>query len=234
MFLDNKYTRWYYKIINRAKNRVLNEYTEIHHIIPKSLGGKNTKDNLIRLTAREHVICHTLLTKMTVRQCKAKMVFALWTMVSMHNEYHQRLRVTARQYENIKKQMAEEKSVSQQGELNHFFKKTHTEETKRKIREKRIGFKDSPETKIKKSIAGKKRPPITEQTREKLRAALIGRSGLIGEKNGFYGKQHSPEQRAKKSAEKLAAPKLTCYYCNKQADPMNYGRWHGERCKQRK
>jgi hypothetical protein len=234
MFLDNKYTKYYYQIIDRAKNRVLDEYTEMHHIIPKSLGGTNLIDNLVRLTAREHVICHMLLTKMTLNRYKAKMVFALWSMITMHNEYHRRYCVTARQYENIKKQMAKQKSAAQQGELNHFFKKTHTEETKRKIREKRIGCKDSLETKNKKSIAGKKRPPVTEKTREKLRVASTGRPGLIGEKNGFYGKQHSLEQREKKRAEKLAAPKLTCYYCSKQVDPMNYGRWHGKNCKQGK
>lgn len=53
----------------------------------------------------------------------------------------------------------------------------------------------------------------------------------LGTDNGFFGKQHSAEQRAKKSKEKLDAPKKICYYCNKAVDPMNYGRWHGDRCK---
>ena len=53
----------------------------------------------------------------------------------------------------------------------------------------------------------------------------------IGEKNGFFGKQHSKEQRKKKSAEKLAAPKLKCYHCLKEVDHMNYSRWHGDKCK---
>ena len=53
----------------------------------------------------------------------------------------------------------------------------------------------------------------------------------LGEKNGFFGKQHSAEQRKKKSAEKLAAPKLKCYHCSKEVDHMNYSRWHGDNCK---
>ena len=57
---------------------------------------------------------------------------------------------------------------------------------------------------------------------------------MQGEKNGFFGKHHSPEQRAKKSKEKLESPKKICYYCNKEVDAMNYGRWHGDKCKQRK
>lgn len=53
----------------------------------------------------------------------------------------------------------------------------------------------------------------------------------IGEANGFYGKQHSDEQRQKKREEKLAASKKMCYYCGKLVDPMNYGRWHDNNCK---
>lgn len=234
MFLDNKYTKCYYQIVNRAKNRILNEYKEKHHIIPKSLGGKNNNDNLVCLTAREHLICHMLLTKMTVNKDKQKMTFALWAMSSMKNDYHYRYKVKPRQYANIKQQMSNIKSITQCGELNHFFKKTHTEETKNKIREKRLGVKDSLETKHKKSIAGKNKPPVSKETREKLSVALSGKPGLIGEKNGFFGKQHSPEQRAKKSQEKLAAPKIKCYHCSKEIDAMNYGRWHGDRCKQKK
>jgi hypothetical protein len=37
-------------------------YYEHHHIIPKCIGGTNDKKNLILLTAREHYICHKLLT----------------------------------------------------------------------------------------------------------------------------------------------------------------------------
>lgn len=65
MYLQNKYTRWYYNIVNAAQNRSINGYVEKHHIIPKSLGGSNKKINIVSLTAREHFICHWLLTKMT-------------------------------------------------------------------------------------------------------------------------------------------------------------------------
>ena len=34
---------------------------EVHHIVPKCLGGSNKKENLVELTAREHFICHRLL-----------------------------------------------------------------------------------------------------------------------------------------------------------------------------
>mgnify|MGYP003339642708 CR=1 FL=1 len=65
VFINNKYTSIYYKIIDNAiyrnfktKKEAINAlgYVERHHIIPKSLGGSNLKDNLVFLTGREHFI----------------------------------------------------------------------------------------------------------------------------------------------------------------------------------
>jgi len=83
MYLQNKYTVWYYNIINHAKSRILSPdvYTEKHHIIPRSMGGDNSADNLVKLTAREHFVCHLLLTKMTDGIYKRKMFFALQMMI---------------------------------------------------------------------------------------------------------------------------------------------------------
>ncbi|ARK07836.1 putative homing endonuclease [Aeromonas phage phiA8-29] len=39
-------------------------YTELHHIVPRCLGGSDNPENLVRLTAREHFIAHRLLAKM--------------------------------------------------------------------------------------------------------------------------------------------------------------------------
>lgn len=68
MFLNNKYTNWYYSIINQAMNQKRKKgmgiYYELHHIIPKCMDGSNKKDNLILLTPKEHFICHLLLCRM--------------------------------------------------------------------------------------------------------------------------------------------------------------------------
>jgi 5-methylcytosine-specific restriction endonuclease McrA len=77
LFIDNKYTNWYYEIIHNAQNRITTGYIEKHHIIPRSLGGSNELSNIVRLTAREHYICHYLLTKMTTSKDKIKMFHAL-------------------------------------------------------------------------------------------------------------------------------------------------------------
>ena len=76
MYLDNKYTRWYNSIINKAQSRPSTGYSEKHHILPRSLGGTDLSENLVRLTGREHFICHWLLLKMVTGSAREKMVYA--------------------------------------------------------------------------------------------------------------------------------------------------------------
>lgn len=82
MFTPNKYTKIYFQIIHKRKVKQVIDinsdiYFEIHHIIPRSLSGDNSKNNLVRLTAREHFICHYLLTKMIFeKQDLLKMLYA--------------------------------------------------------------------------------------------------------------------------------------------------------------
>ena len=44
IFINNKYTRWYYNIINNSKSTQVLGYTERHHVIPRSLGGWTWSD----------------------------------------------------------------------------------------------------------------------------------------------------------------------------------------------
>lgn len=96
IFISNKYTKWYNTIINNAQQRILpvDTYIEKHHIIPRSLGGTNDGINLAKLTAREHFICHLLLTKMTTGRNKHKMSKAL-TMIMSIKRVGQRQNYTA-------------------------------------------------------------------------------------------------------------------------------------------
>ena len=75
---DNKYSKWYFNIIDNALARGWTKktsqvYVESHHIIPKSILKNN--DTVI-LTAREHFICHLLLPKFVTGQYKYKMLTA--------------------------------------------------------------------------------------------------------------------------------------------------------------
>ena len=58
------YTKHYNRLVERAKNRRLEGYSESHHILPKCMGGGNEPENLARLTAEEHFVAHQLLVKM--------------------------------------------------------------------------------------------------------------------------------------------------------------------------
>ena len=99
MFIDNKYTKWYFNIIKQADHRDYKEYVEKHHIIPSCLGGSNKKDNIVTLLPREHYICHLLLTKMTKGQARYKMAFALSMLVKVKSIGEGRHIVTGRLYE---------------------------------------------------------------------------------------------------------------------------------------
>lgn len=58
------YAGIYVRLVERAKNRVLDEYAESHHIVPRCMGGGDEALNLVRLTAEEHWVAHKLLVKM--------------------------------------------------------------------------------------------------------------------------------------------------------------------------
>lgn len=58
------YQRHYDRLVERARNRVLQGYVEVHHILPRCIGGSDERDNLVQLTAEEHFVAHQLLHKM--------------------------------------------------------------------------------------------------------------------------------------------------------------------------
>jgi hypothetical protein len=127
----NKYKTWYNNIIDIARNRVTEGYTELHHIIPRSLGGSDDADNLVALTAREHFICHILLTKFTTGQDRNKMLHAAILMKSA-NGYQDRY-FNSRLYETVRRDYASKRSLEQQGEGNSFYRKHHSDEAKAKM-----------------------------------------------------------------------------------------------------
>ena len=243
----NKYKQWYTNITERAKNRVLETYTESHHIVPRSLGGGDEPNNLVNLTAREHFVCHWLLVKMTAGQEHHKMLNALRMMrAEKQGQQRYNTKITARVYENIKQEYAKLQSESLKGKGNGFYGKTHTPEAREKIRQKNLGNKLTPEqhARLVANTTGKKKPPITDEHRAKLSAAQSG------ENNPRYGVEVSEETRAKisekakgrkQSAETvqkkadairgLKREKLLCPHCGQLVAVNGYARWHGANCK---
>ena len=124
------YKAIYYRIIEKANNEDKNGfrnigYYEKHHILPKSLGGNDNKENITKLTAREHFICHWLLVKMYDKGTneRKKMLCALWKMRCINKD--QKRYINSRVYEKLRIEFAETisefNSINQAGIKNSQF-----------------------------------------------------------------------------------------------------------------
>jgi hypothetical protein len=168
-FLENKYTKTYYSIIYRANARPeIIAYTEKHHILPKSLGGTDSIENLVALTAREHFICHMLLVKMTTGNDRYKMIHAAIGM-KRKRSYQDRY-MNSRLYETVRKEFATISSVRNKG-------KTLSAETRAKMSKAGKGRPKSEETKLKMSLSarGKLKGPMSVETKNKLSEKNAGK-----------------------------------------------------------
>lgn len=85
------YRKIYMQLINKRKTEILDKTdgTENHHVVPKCVGGSDSKNNLVRLKVREHFIAHWLLTKMYSGKERILLEFAFGQMstFSKTNEY---------------------------------------------------------------------------------------------------------------------------------------------------
>ena len=247
----NKYTLWYNAITERARSRTINDYTERHHVIPRSLGGTDDKDNLVDLTAREHFICHWLLTKMHSGESRAKMIYALNGM-KRSNEFAQRYEtaITSRVYENLKKEFSKVHSKTMKGKTPWNKGVPITEEQREKNRIAAMGKKRSAEA-IAKTVAKQTGQKRSQENKDKIRAALKGKpKGPMSEETkikiskGAKGKTKQDGHGARISqtvaAQKAAGthytqqPKLICPHCGVQAAKHRYNAFHGDRCKNAK
>jgi len=74
------YIEHYNRLNERTQDRVLDGYTERHHIVPKCMGGGDDPSNISILTAREHYVAHLLLVK--IYPHNRKLIFAAHRMTS--------------------------------------------------------------------------------------------------------------------------------------------------------
>lgn len=162
MFLSNKYALWYFQIIEGARQRAPEGYTEKHHIIPKSLGGSNLPENLVSLSAREHFICHLLLTKITSGKDKTKMQWALQMMRRYNDGQKQRYEPSAKLYEIARKACAEAVSVTHRG-------KPKSEASKEKMRQAWV------KRRMRKAAGLEARRPMSERARVNISLAKAGK-----------------------------------------------------------
>jgi len=189
MFINNKYRTWYYSIINNALIAGREEYVEKHHIIPKSLGGSNSAENIVRLTAKEHLLCHKLLVKITEGRAQSKMQMALWAMATLHSPNHSggRKKLTVQEFAKAREAVAtntdrkQHLSVLHSGERNPFYGQTQSTEAKEKMsiakkgkytEEKNHFFGKTHSESVRQRISNaRKNTQASEETKEKMRAS---------------------------------------------------------------
>ena len=119
---NNKYYKWYFQIVNHRLHQLpQNQYTERHHIIPRSLFGSDHHSNLVHLTSREHFICHALLCKMFNTGSKEwyKMNHAF--MMMKCSSTNQQRYINSRIYESLRKNFPSIMSNAQSGHKNSQF-----------------------------------------------------------------------------------------------------------------
>ena len=200
-FIDNKYTKCYYRIISQAiLRRHISGYVEKHHIIPSCLGGSNDSENKVLLTAREHYVCHRLLTKMTLGKSKQRM-YAGWHALSCFANKHQKrkFKITSKSFAILREEYAKSISAKLKGRVF------------------------SKETKLKMSISQKGKI-VPEHTKKKISESSKGRlfDNSHKEKISQGLKQFHSEKTIKYVCEHCG---------KETSLKTNFIRWHGDNCK---
>lgn len=182
---------WYYKQYNNliAKCQEMEKegypegmYTEVHHILPKCQGGTDEKCNLVRMPARYHIFAHIFLMK--AFPDNSGLTYAANMMFSTNgNSLENRLAVVKKfssvLISEVRAEVSKKRSERMKGKNHPLYGTHHSEETKEKIRQKRLGTK---------------MPPASEELRRKRS------ENSKGERNGMYGK-HLPESAKRKILE---------------------------------
>lgn len=170
------YSRIYIDLIERARYRVLDTYTEKHHVVPKCMGGDNKERNIVRLTPEEHYVAHQLLAKIYPDNSRL-----VWALAGMSGDPLKKR--NAKIYGWIRRKNAQTASERFKGKKQS---KEHVK--KRMATRKSNGFGHGSETRIKMSLAKKgkpngkkgiKRRPYTEEERLKFSVASTQKKPVL-------------------------------------------------------
>lgn len=137
----------YDALISQAKLRgndksLVGFYTEEHHIIPRCMGGLDTKDNLVLLSGEEHYTAHKLLAK--IHPENNDLQFAWFNMCTTKDSLGRKYTVSSSEYEEAR--IAFSKSSSDRWSDSEFRERTI---------ESMKASASTPEAKLKRSKATK-------------------------------------------------------------------------------
>ena len=221
------YQLHYNRLIERAKTRQLDCYVERHHIIPRCMGGNNSKENLAELTPEEHFLAHQLLAKIYPKNKGLNKAVYMMTVSSKFNPRNNKA------YGWIKRNYI--KSSKDSIPWNKGKTGVYSDEVLEKMRK-----------------AAKNRLPPSQEQKQKTSNTLKGTR--IGKDNPFYGKTHSEEFKQNLSSKWSGKnnpfygssrkgelnpfygkhpQKYKCVHCVKEVSKNNLTRWHNDNCKQK-
>ncbi len=173
------------QIIERAKTRCLEGYYESHHIIPKCLGGTDSSDNLVSLTAKEHFIIHKILCILFPNENGLSYAaFMMANTKGKNRHYH----ISSSEYQRLKENYSKALSKNMKGKTPWNKGIPRTPETKKKMSESLKGRAPS--------FKGKKH---SAESIEKMRNANTGN-------NYRLGTTHSDETKRKISEKAKGRP----------------------------
>lgn len=234
------YQKIYNNLIKKAKSRTnLNENIEIHHIIPRCMGGSDEKENLVRLTTREHFIAHLLLSKLH----GGKLTYTLYLMSG-------RKGCTNRKYKELRDAFIimiksnEERSIKISKSLTGVLKSKEHRERYKKSRANGAGWV-CPEHKKqtqKETMKGEGNPMwgrthdenarsiISEANKQQITCPHCGKVGGIAimKRWHFDNCKQSPNPKERKKY-----PKRTCPHCGKVGAGSQMSANHFDNCKDR-
>jgi len=193
----------YNNFISALKGQVVEGYSEKHHIVPRSHGGSNKKDNLIALTPRQHFIAHRMLWK-AYGGSMARAYF----MMSATGKYG---KIGSKTYSMAREEYSKQVVIQMSKKPNI---PAFTPEHREKLRQAKLGTKVSDSTKAKISAFQKGRKHDAEFGRKVSEAKKGKSNGRIGYKqsqetrnkigkaqigalNHMHGKKHSMETKMK-------------------------------------
>lgn len=204
----------YQRFIDGLKGQSVDGYAEVHHIVPRSLGGSDDDDNLIRLTARQHYVAHWMLAR-AIGGAASRSFF----MMSNLGKYG---KVNSATYEIARAEYADQVSKQLKGKPSQC---AFSYETKQKMRDAKLGRKLRPEhiEKIRQTRIGKKLPASW------CKAVSDAKRGIATRGSGW---SHSQEVLDKISLSNRNRQLITCPHCAKSVkDHGGAKRWHFDKCK---
>lgn len=157
------YLTHYNKLITKARNRILNEYCEKHHIIPKCIGGNNDPNNIVNLTAEEHFIAHLLLIKIYPDNIKILYAFQMMNVSCKNHKRKNKLYGWAKRKLNMSRTGIKRGKYKKSNKI----RKKRAKETK--VRKPRI-LSESHKAKIGLKIKGRK---LSEETKHKIKISNL-------------------------------------------------------------